>query len=121
MAGTPAGVRIMPPSLGRFGDARRQTAGIDLLTRLVEVGQAGVSLRALGAGRSGEVRFGRFLRCAAVSLGEMIATACVHTKGLVASRHILAIQDTTTLRDDGNQCSLNLHPTIAVDAEDGAL
>lgn len=111
----------MPPSLGRFGDARRQTAGIDLLTRLVEVGQAGVSLRALGAGRSGEVRFGRFLRCAAVSLGEMIATACVHTKGLVASRHILAIQDTTTLRDDGNQCSLNLHPTIAVDAEDGAL
>jgi len=111
----------VPPSLGRFGDARRQSAGIDLLARLVEVGQSGVSLRALGGGRSGEVRFGRFLRCDAVSPEEMIATAQAHTKGLVAGRHILAIQDTTTLRDDGNQRSLNLHPTIAVDAEDGAL
>jgi hypothetical protein len=111
----------MPPSLGRFGDARRQAAGIDLLARLVEVGQSGVSLRALGADRSGEVRFGRFLRCEAVSPGEMIATASAHTHGLVAGRHILAIQDTTTLRDDGNRRSLNLHPTIAVDAEDGAL
>ncbi len=39
----------------------------------------------------------------------------------MAGRHILAIQDTTTLRDDGNQRSLNLHPTISVDAEDGTL
>ena len=111
----------MPPSLGHFGDARRQAAGIDLLGRLVEVGQSGVNLRALGAGRAGEVRFGRFLRCDAVTLGEMIATACAHTKSLVTGRHILAIQDTTTLRDDGDQRSLNLHPTIAVDAGDGAL
>jgi hypothetical protein len=111
----------MLPSLGLFGDARRQAAGIDLLTRLVEVGQSGVKLRALGGSRSGEVRFGRFLRCDAVLPGEMVATALAHTKGLVAGRHILAIQDTTTLRDDGDQRSLNLHPTIAVDAEDGAL
>jgi hypothetical protein len=111
----------MPASLGRFGDARRQAAGIELLARLVEVGQSGVSLRRLGAARSGEVRFGRFLRCKAVSAEEMIATALVRTTGLVAGRHILAIQDTTTLRDDGKQRSLNLHPTIAVDAEDDAL
>jgi hypothetical protein len=111
----------MPPSLGRFGDRRRQTAGIDLLARLVEVGQSGVSLRALGAGRSGEVRFGRFLRCETVTPKEMIATAAAHTRSLVAGRHILAVQDTTSLRDDGNKRSVNLHPTIAVDAETGAL
>jgi hypothetical protein len=111
----------MPPSLGQFGDARRRAAGIELLARLTEVGQSGVSLRALGGARSGEVRFGRFLRCEAVTPEAMIATACAHTKGLVASRHILALQDTTTLRDDGKQRSLNLHPMIAMDAEDGAL
>ena len=111
----------MPPSLGQFRDARREAAGIDLLARLVEVGQSGVSLRTLGGGRAGEVRFGRFLRCDAVNPGEMIAAALAHTKGLVSGRHILAIQDTTTLRDDGDQRSLNLHPMIAVDAEDGAL
>ena len=61
----------MPPSLGRFGDARRLSAGTDLLARLVEVGQSGVSVRALGGSRSGEVRFGRFLRCDAVTPGEI--------------------------------------------------
>lgn len=111
----------MPPSLGHFGDARRQQVGADLLARLVEVGQSGVSVRALGGDRAGEVRFGRFLRCDAVTPAEMIATASAHTKTLVAGRSILAIQDTTALRDDGKQHSLNLHPTIAVDAGNGAL
>jgi hypothetical protein len=111
----------MPPSLGRFGDTRRQAAGIDLLARLVEVGQGGVSLRGLGGDRGGEVRFGRFLRCEAVTAGEMIAAARAHTAQLVSGRHILAIQDTTSLRDDGNRQSVNLHPTIAVDADDGTL
>jgi hypothetical protein len=111
----------MPPSLGRFGHARRQATGIALLERLVEVGQFGVSVRALGGGRSGEVRFGRFLRCDAVTPKEMTATACARTLTLVAGRHILAVQDTTSLRDDGAKYSVNLHPTIALDAEDGAL
>ena len=35
--------------------------------------------------------------------------------------HVLAIQDTTSLRNDGQQHSINLHPTIAVDAQDGTL
>jgi hypothetical protein len=33
---------------------------------------------------------------------EMIATARARTARLVKGRHILAIQDTTTLRDDGS-------------------
>lgn len=111
----------MPPTLGRFGDARREKAGIDLLNRLVEVGQSGVSLRDLGGGRSGEVRFGRFLRNDLVNPAGMVEAAAAHTRTLVAGRHILAIQDTTSLRDDGKKCSVNLHPTIAVDADSGAL
>ncbi len=51
----------------------------------------------------------------------MISTARARTAGLAGGRHILAIQDTTTLRDDGNQRSLNLHAMIAVDADDGGL
>ena len=51
----------------------------------------------------------------------MFATATRHTATLVKNRHLLAIQDTTTLRDDGDRQSTVLHPTIAVGAEDGAL
>jgi hypothetical protein len=39
----------------------------------------------------------------------------------VAGRHVLAIQDTTSLRDDGKRKGVYLHPTIAVDEADGAL
>jgi hypothetical protein len=67
------------------------------------------------------MRFTRFLRNPRVRPEEMIATARARTAGLVRGSHILAIQDTTTLRDDGRQCSLNLHPMIAVNAEDGGL
>ena len=51
----------------------------------------------------------------------MVATAHARTAGLVKGRHVLVIQDTTSLRDDGDQRSLHLHPAIAVDAKDGAL
>jgi hypothetical protein len=51
----------------------------------------------------------------------MVTTARSRTAGLVKGRHVLAIQDTTTLRDDGKRDSLNLHAMIAVDADDGAL
>jgi hypothetical protein len=66
------------------------------------------------------MRFTRFLRNPRVSPPEMVATARTRTATRVRGRHILAIQDTTTLRDDGRQCSLNLHAMIAVDAADGA-
>ena len=95
--------------------------GAFLLARLAEVGQAGVRIRPLGANRAGEVRLGRFLRNPRVTPQEMVATAAARTAGLVAGRHVLVIQDTTSLRDDGDQRSLHLHPAIAVDATDGAL
>ena len=92
-----------------------------MLERLLTVGPSGARVRPLGGDRAGEVRFGRFLRNRSVTPGEMIATAAARTARLVRGRHILAIQDTTTLRDDGDQNSLNLHAMIAVDALDGAL
>src|SRR3982074_2790441 len=117
--------------------------GACLLARLVCVGQSGISVRRVGGNRAGEMRFTRFLRnrrgepqemVATPPAGharlvrnrrggpdEMVATARARTAGLVKGRHILAIQDTTTLRDDGKQRSLNLHPMIAVDTHDGAL
>jgi hypothetical protein len=91
-----------------------------LLARLVCVGQSGVSVRRVGGNRAGEMRFTRFLRNPRVSPQEMVATARTRTAQRVRGRHVLAIQDTTTLRDDGKQCSLNLHAMIAVDAADGA-
>jgi hypothetical protein len=67
------------------------------------------------------MRLTRFLRNARVTSSEMIGAASEGVRARVAGRHILAIQDTTTLRDDGDQASIALHPTIAVDADDGAL
>jgi hypothetical protein len=92
-----------------------------LLARLVCVGQSGISVRRVGGDRAGEIRFTRFLRNQRVRPEEMVATARARAAGSVKGRHILAIQDTTTLRDDGKQRSLNLHPMIAVDAGDGGL
>jgi hypothetical protein len=85
------------------------------------VGPAGTRIRPLGGARKGEVRFGRFLHNPRVTHEEMIATAAARTADLVQGLHVLAIQDTTTLRDDGDQNSLNLHAMIALDALDGAL
>jgi DDE family transposase len=108
----------------QFGTVRRPAPGkrgACLLARLVCVGQSGISVRRVGGNRAGEMRFTRFLRNRRVTPAEMVATARARTAGLVKGRHILAIQDTTTLRDDGKQRSLNLHPMIAVDADDGGL
>jgi hypothetical protein len=92
-----------------------------LLDRLAAVGQSRVRVRTLGGNRAGEMRITRFLRNPRVTPAEMVQTAAARTAKLVAGRHILAIQDTTSLRDDGDQQSLVLHPTIAIDAQDGAL
>lgn len=89
--------------------------------RLVAGGGRGISVRSLGGGRAGEIRLTRFLRNAKVTIGEIIAAAGARTAGHVAGRHVLAIQDTTSLRDDGARHSIQAHPTIAVDAESGGL
>jgi hypothetical protein len=56
-----------------------------------------------------------------VTSHEIISTVCARTAGLVRCQHVLAIQDTTGLRDDGDQRSLQLHAMIAVNADDGAV
>jgi len=107
--------------LGQVWRPAPRKRGVFLLERLVAVGQTGVRIRPLGGGRAGEIRLSRFLRNRRVTSKEMIATASARTAGLASGRHVLAIQDTTSLRDDGDQRSLHLHPTIGVDAGDGSL
>jgi len=52
----------------------------------------------------------------------MVAQAAVRTAVATAERHVLAIQDTTSVRaDPSGGGGLNLHAMIAVDADDGAL
>ena len=92
-----------------------------MLDRLCTVGQSGVCVRTLGGNRKGEIRITRFLRNRQVNSPEMFATARARTARLVAGQHILAIGDTSTIRDDGTQHSLLVHPTVAVDALTGAL
>lgn len=89
--------------------------------RLVDVGQNGVRVRFLGGSRAGEMRITRFLRNESVSLSEMVSHSSALTASRVEGRHILAIQDTTHLRDDGESRSIVAHPTIAVDGDDGTL
>ena len=109
----------MEHSLGRFGDERLRKGGDFLLDRLITHGQSGVRVRPLGGSRAGEVRLGRFLRNPNVTPAEMVSTAAARTARRVEGEEILVIQDTTTLRDDGNQNSLNLHVAIAINARDG--
>lgn len=78
-------------------------------------------MRVVGGTRAGEIRLTRFLRNRKVSVEEIISHARWRTSELVSGRHILAIQDTTNLRNDGAGQGSVAHPTIAVDREDGAL
>lgn len=87
--------------------------------RLVEVGQRGVAVRSLGGTRAGEMRITRFLRNARVRIEEIVEQAASVTAPRVAGLHVLAVQDSSTLRDDGGQRSVVVHPTLAVDAESG--
>ncbi len=89
--------------------------------RLLCLGRSGISLRTLGGDRAGEVRLDRFLKNPRVTPAEMVDTARSHLLERVQGREVLVIQDTTSLRDDGNKRGLYLHPAITVDAADGAL
>jgi hypothetical protein len=94
-----------------------------LLSRLVEQRHGAVRVRALGGNRADELRFWRFLHNRRVTPGEMVQAAGARTLERVRGRHVLAIQDTTSLRDASNTSkrSLHLHALIAVDAADGSL
>ena len=111
----------MDNSLGVFNEERQERSGIFLMERLIAVGQSGISVRALGGNRAGEMRVTRFLRNDDVTPGKMIETAATRTAARVGGCHVLVIQDTTSLRDDGKKYSRNLHPSIAVDAGTGTV
>jgi Transposase DDE domain len=80
-----------------------------------------VRVRRLGRNRAGEIRLFRFLHNPAVSVAEMVATAAARTRTGVVGRHVLAIQDTTSVRAGADGRCMTLHPVIAVDAIDGTL
>lgn len=75
----------------------------------------------MGGDRAGEVRLDRFLKNPRVTSSEMVATARSHLLERGRGREVLVVQDTTSLRDDGDKRGLYLHPAIAIDAADGAL
>ena len=67
------------------------------------------------------MRIGRFLRNGKVTAEKIVERAAAGTASRVAGLDVLAIQDTTSFRDDGLGNSLVGHATIAVEAEQGAL
>ena len=104
-----------------FGDRRVDRCCEFLHARLVRHGPRGISVRRLGGDRAGEVRIGRFLRNGKVTVEKIVEQAASGTASRVSGLDILAIQDTTSFRDDGQGNSLVGHATIAVEAEHGAL
>jgi hypothetical protein len=95
--------------------------------------QFGVCLRKLSCGVAEEVAFGRWLRNEAVTVEELHEHCGKEIANRVAGRHVLAIQDTTELSyqrharrtrglgtvGNGTEVGLFLHPTLAIDAENG--
>ena len=117
----------MVMELGRFGDRRLQKGGPGCWPNW-----SGSAMAAFGCARwaaTGLASCGSRASCTMslhnekVTPGEMVHTARAGTLARVQGRHVLAIQDTTSLRDASNTSkrSLHLHPTIAVDAADGSL
>ena len=111
----------MANTVAFFGDRRVDRSCRFLHDRLVRHGPRGISVRRLGGSRAGEVRIGRFLRNGKVTVEKIVEQAASGTALRVAGLDILAIQDTTSFRDDGLGNSLVGHATIAVEAEQGAL
>jgi hypothetical protein len=118
--------------VGRFGDRRLDVAGRDLLTGMMR--HETTCLRRVAEGRRREiVRFGRFLGNERVSLEALIEGWSEQTQAAVADRHVLAIQDTTTisfkttaehrrelgLSGLGSSYGVVLHPMLALDAATG--
>ena len=104
-----------------FGDRRVDRSCGFLHDRLVRHGPRGISIRRLGGSRAGEVRIGRFLRNDKVTVEKIVEQAASGTASRVDGLDVLAIQDTTSFRDDGLGNSLVGHVTIAVEGEHGAL
>jgi hypothetical protein len=93
-----------------------------------------VCLRRLSGGsHSEEIRYGRLLGNAAVTVEGVIAGWSDQTRQAVEGRHVLALQDTSEIKfpttpdnrrdlgkvKKGNCWGMLLHPMLAVDAKDG--
>ena len=119
--------------LGGFGDARLRRLGATLLSALQETPT--MCVHALARDRNQALQFGRFLDNDAVSADEMLVHAGQLTGQRAASRHVLAIQDTTELHFAGHAASkrgfglagngrdlgLFMHPISGVDAANGGV
>jgi hypothetical protein len=100
---------------------------------VVELGS--VCLRRLGAERSVEVAFGRFLRNQRVNAKEMLEYTAAQLEEAARGLHVLALQDTTELNyqahakrvtglgkvGNGKDAGFFLHPILAVDAQSHAI
>jgi hypothetical protein len=119
--------------LGTFGDRRLDVAGQDLLSGMLR--HETTCLRRAAQGQRREiVRFGRFLRNERVSVEALIEGWSEQTQVAVADRHVLAIQDTTSisfkttpenrrelgLSGLGSTYGVVLHPMLALDARTGS-
>jgi Transposase DDE domain len=104
------------------GPVRRCAAGKGgafLHARLVAHGGRGVSVRALGGNRAGEMRITRFLHNPKVTAAAMMETVLARTCTRVCGRHVLAIQDSSALAVDEKGTGVSLHPVLAVETETG--
>jgi hypothetical protein len=124
---------MVQEGLGSFGDARLERAGGRLLEAMCRTPSPCVHV--LASDRNEALVFGRFLDHGSVSYAEMLTTAGRFTGQRAAGRHVLAIQDTTEFNFPTHTASkrgfgrsgndrdpgLFLHPTIAVDANNGGL
>lgn len=84
-------------------------------------GGGGVSVRRLGGSRAGEMRISRFLHNRKVTVRAMLEAAFAGTASRVGGRHVLAIQDTTSVRVGADGLGLSVHPLIAADAASGCV
>lgn len=124
---------MLGDSLGRFGDARLERVGNALVASMQH--NRTMCLHRLAKDRREARQFGEFLANYRVSLQEMRVAAGRQTGRRAAGRHVLAIQDTTELHftkhtaskkgfgtgGNGVDLGLFLHPTLAVDADNGGI